>query len=281
MCHFLMLCIRFSSLLFSIFLHFQDVEGNRECRRYKSFTHWLLFLHGNIRYISPMDVPLLGRLNISAAFWILDAGFQMIPVLSRSHFLSVTPLPSTDVTIIEFFIVLLFLQLFALLPCSLLLCFFVALSRFCTYYKLSLNVFFLLYFQWWMGQQLVFFYFNFISVSLSFLPHFFVLPSTHLFLVLPVVNMLISSSGGGREERRLNCRMANNCTALIAILNSVFRNNQIRESVSVYAVLYECLWENVFLSGWDNAGVGRKAWICSSHLSSVTAVKDSTAADFA
>lgn len=124
MCHFLMLCIRFSSLLFSIFLHFQDVEGNRECRRYKSFTHWLLFLHGNIRYISPMDVPSLGRLNISAAFWISDAGFQMIPVLSRSHFLSVTPLPSTDVTIIEFFIVLLFLQLFALLPCSLLLCFF-------------------------------------------------------------------------------------------------------------------------------------------------------------
>lgn len=32
----------------------------------------------------------------------------------------------------------------------------------------------------------------------------------------------------GRKECRLNCRMANNCTTLIAILHSVFRNNQIR-----------------------------------------------------
>lgn len=83
-------------------------------------------------------------------------------------------------------------------------------------------------------------WFSFIStsMSLSFLPHFFVFPSTHLFLVLPVVNMLISSSGGGREERRLNCWMANNCAALIAILNSVFRNNQIRESVRVCMQCY-------------------------------------------
>lgn len=73
-------------------------------------------------------------------------------------------------------------------------------------------------------------------LSLSFLP-----PTCSSFL--PVANVMISSSGGGREECRLNCRMANNCTTLIAILHSVFRNNQITlcACVCVYACGRMCV----------------------------------------
>lgn len=76
--------------------------------------------------------------------------------------------------------------------------------------------------------------FHFCSLSVSLLTYFFVFPPTHLCHFLPIVNVLISSSGGVRDKCRLNCRVANNCTTLIAILHSVFRNNQIRQNVCVY-----------------------------------------------
>lgn len=148
-----------------------------------------------------------------------------------SHFLSFCPLPSADVTITDSFVVLLFLHFFPLLQSFLLVCFFSPVSLLCTYYTLTSAS--LLHFLWWMWHLLVFLSLFQLCFHLPFCPpHFLVFPSTHLFVFSPVVNVLISSSGD-REEPRLNCRMANHCSALIAILNSVFRNNQIRESVSV------------------------------------------------
>lgn len=109
-----------------------------------------------------------------------------------------------------------------------------SLCIFHTHYFPSMSFYFLQ----WVWQRLIFHSFSSVfSFSVSLLTYFFVFPPTHLCHFLPVVNVLISSSGGVRDKCRLSCRMANNCIALIAILHSVFRNSQIRENVCVCVCL--------------------------------------------
>lgn len=190
--------------------------------------------------------------------------------------LSTARVPPTDVTLIDFFIVLLFSLLFFLLCLASLSALALSLCLFHT--QRYLSVFLPLYFQRWMWQQLIFFSFFqlILSLSLSLLTSFFVFPSIHLFLFLSVVNVLIFSSGGARDECRLNCRMANNCTTLIAILHLVFQNNQIRLCVCAFACGHMCVHQPQIMQ------MSAENCRSTAAISSLLSVgKDWTAADFA
>lgn len=180
------------------------------------------------------------------AFWILDAGFQRW--FPSSTFLIFFPssapaVPLTDLTVIDFFILLLFFQLFLPPPPFLLLCFSLSHFSLCAYFILT--AFFLRLSTLCDGCDSNWFFILSFQLSLSlplFVAHFFFCISS-MCHVLPVVNVLISSSCRVGEECRFNCRMANNCTTLIAILHSVFRNNQIRETMCVCVCVY--VWTRV------------------------------------
>lgn len=148
--------------------------------------------------------------------------------------LSTTLVPLTDVTQIDFSILLLFFLTTSPSPhlSFLLLTFLLAFSPSLTliFLCLSLIFFCLLLFMWRQRCQklIILFCLSAISLSLSSPTSVFVAPLTQLFIFLPLVNLFFLQSEGGKEECRLNCRIANNCTTLIAILHSAFRNNQIR-----------------------------------------------------
>lgn len=152
---------------------------------------------------------------------------------------STSPAPPTDLTLIDFFILLLFFQLTptsSTSPPTLLLIQPFSVSVHISYSPLSFYVFLPIAMD---VTATDFYFFLFSLFSLCFFTHVFLCISpTRLCHFLPVVNVLISSCGRVRDKCRLRCRMANNYTTLIAILHSVFRNNQIRESVCVNA--YAC-----------------------------------------